>query len=782
MLTTATTTRITAKTEIFDRVKGYQEIDDTLDCITCVHADDMNRQHTEQQQKEHLLMAHTRKRQALVPSVQLLQQHEGNNLYLLQSNIIFTPYCNKKQNTYNNTSTTRNKRNMFLAMTASCRSSTMMRSTSKKNLFSIHFVLLICLLYHVSLSTAYLYIPNYLGSRSSSSSSSSSTTMINDDSTNSSSSSSDMISYEILPALFGRYMVNNHIYNARIQYWPENPYLCSSQPHTSFRHSIGITIPTHTHTSSSQNSNNNNNNDNSGGSDDVQDDTASTKTNNNSNDGIQLPGDPIVLLVARGNCPFSEKAIQAQTIDPQIMFLAVYNTDETLVSMSADTSTSTTINPFYSGGSEEDGTDDYNFYNTDSGSSSSDSSSSINLVLFSISHSTGQAIKHYIANQTIDVLENGGPLVQLDSNSKDTTTYDMNDFIALVVSALGFLLFILSCIGCIIIFVATYGQVRIVNNNGRIVIVMSTGANNTTIDSTTNNNNTGHDGTILLDATNAATTTRNDGSSVATTASVFNLIAGNPRRLLTIDEVRQLQQRQQQQQQNNSDQGCLLVPSSSSTDMLRHPQPSNTEQASAMNNNSSDNDSTVDFINYDNCCSICLDDLSSSTTRTTSVPDEQQQQQQQDDNILILPCSHKFHYNTCIVPWLTQRQSKCPLCKYDIYQYVRNNYCCPTNTTTTTTSNSDNNNSNNNNNSNGIIMIQPTTTEQQNNNYDDDGVFRTIDSTRRTANIWNQIRSTISGAMINSSSNVILVSTNIVDNDDDADVELTTTTTTSTIN
>jgi hypothetical protein len=50
-------------------------------------------------------------------------------------------------------------------------------------------------------------------------------------------------------------------------------------------------------------------------------------------------------------------------------------------------------------------------------------------------------------------------------------------------------------------------------------------------------------------------------------------------------------------------------------------------------------------------CAVCIDDFASDA-----------------DDIIVLPCRHKFHTD-CIVPWLTERQSKCPLCKFDVMAY-----------------------------------------------------------------------------------------------------------------
>lgn len=52
-----------------------------------------------------------------------------------------------------------------------------------------------------------------------------------------------------------------------------------------------------------------------------------------------------------------------------------------------------------------------------------------------------------------------------------------------------------------------------------------------------------------------------------------------------------------------------------------------------------------------NCCAVCIDEIAVGSDATQ------------------LPCGHHFH-TPCIAPWLTERQAKCPLCKYDVLEYV----------------------------------------------------------------------------------------------------------------
>ena len=53
-------------------------------------------------------------------------------------------------------------------------------------------------------------------------------------------------------------------------------------------------------------------------------------------------------------------------------------------------------------------------------------------------------------------------------------------------------------------------------------------------------------------------------------------------------------------------------------------------------------------------CAICLDESDEA---------------EGGEEMLELPCEHHFHED-CILPWLTERQPKCPLCKYDVLQHI----------------------------------------------------------------------------------------------------------------
>jgi RING-like zinc finger len=53
------------------------------------------------------------------------------------------------------------------------------------------------------------------------------------------------------------------------------------------------------------------------------------------------------------------------------------------------------------------------------------------------------------------------------------------------------------------------------------------------------------------------------------------------------------------------------------------------------------------------CCAICLEEFADK------------------EKVRVLPCKHRFHED-CLVPWLTERHSSCPLCKFDVMQHILN--------------------------------------------------------------------------------------------------------------
>jgi hypothetical protein len=50
-------------------------------------------------------------------------------------------------------------------------------------------------------------------------------------------------------------------------------------------------------------------------------------------------------------------------------------------------------------------------------------------------------------------------------------------------------------------------------------------------------------------------------------------------------------------------------------------------------------------------CAICLEEF------------------EDKEKVRVLPCKHRFHED-CLVPWLTERHSSCPLCKFDVMQHI----------------------------------------------------------------------------------------------------------------
>lgn len=63
-------------------------------------------------------------------------------------------------------------------------------------------------------------------------------------------------------------------------------------------------------------------------------------------------------------------------------------------------------------------------------------------------------------------------------------------------------------------------------------------------------------------------------------------------------------------------------------------------------------DETTDEEEANECtCAICLDVF------------------EDKELVRVLPCGHRYH-DDCLIPWLTTRQACCPLCKFDVLEYI----------------------------------------------------------------------------------------------------------------
>lgn len=311
---------------------------------------------------------------------------------------------------------------------------------------------------------------------------------------------------------------------------------------------------------------------------------------------------PVALLAGRGYCPFYNKALIAESYGDAVQYLIVYNNDidgeDVLVPM-------------------------YSEYGK------------TRLILLSVTHRTGQALKRYIAGQSQDVLDDGGPLIGFNNLPPEgvLTVEDLQNY---VLSALGLFFMFVSFSGCVLIWVGRRQMAAAAAGGGgtRIIFV--------------------------------------DGPAVATQAAGRNRLLTNAQiQQLVVDAQRRCQRQQQGSERDEEEEEFFdneeVVGPASLTTVVAH---------------------------EEDCCAVCMEDF--------------EPEAEHSDAHLSLPCGHLFHKEcTCfffagrvlfvlllfffffshldlsfsflnkfqqfagVVPWLTERQSKCPLCKFDVAEYLR---------------------------------------------------------------------------------------------------------------
>jgi len=372
-----------------------------------------------------------------------------------------------------------------------------------------------------------------------------------------------------LPGLFGAAMHDNRVYEARLQFLPESPYLCDPIDDLS-RSSFVVPPP-----------------------------TVLAESSDGKDNEQQQKQDDVILLVGRGQCPFQRKASVAERIDPSIKYLLVYNFNTPGV-VGGDEDGEDTLVPMYS-----------EFGDT-------------RLVMISVTHRAGQALKRYIKEQPDAVLKLGGPLLRFDSVPPEGLL-SVDELRGMLLSALGLFFMLISFSGCVMILAGTYGMTGGNNGTGRRNsggIVFVAGAE--------------RDG-IMIMGLDGGDDDDAGGDDDDSDVPIFPGLVGRgrfrrQRLLLTDAQVRKLASEEEFPDGSTA----TAIPSSSATE-------------------GPDSDSSA----TSTACAICIEEF-----------DQPSSQQQQQQLRLTLPCRHAFHVD-CIAPWLTERQSKCPLCKFDVLAYVR---------------------------------------------------------------------------------------------------------------
>jgi len=141
------------------------------------------------------------------------------------------------------------------------------------------------------------------------------------------------------------------------------------------------------------------------------------------------------------------------------------------------------------------------------------------------------------------------------------------------------------------------------------------------------------------------------------------------RKLMTMDEVKRLQfggdlYGKMADSEDNTQQS--LTSPANSMEEGRGVHSTNANRTANQHGGANDDVVNADTIDHEhagdeeeNTCAVCLDELHVASPVGGL----------EESTTLCLPCRHKFHVD-CIIPWLTERQGTCPLCKFEVLQFV----------------------------------------------------------------------------------------------------------------